>query len=504
MKNLLHNLSIIVFSIIALIILQLPAFGQSKGTIRPFTSYGYFQPNIGLSQYYGDLNKDNLFNKNPKFAFGGILGYQVSPVIGLRAQLLKANLYSERTDQDVKLGSNLIDGALNITVNINELFSEYNNKRYLNFYLFSGIGATSYKSKLESVSAGTVLQENTARQNEVILPLGAGAAIRLSDKLSVNLEYGDHITFKGTGLDFQEGKKRNDHYSYASAGLQIRFGKTDADGDGVKDKDDLCPDVPGKSALAGCPDKDSDGIADKDDDCPETAGKADFKGCPDTDGDGVPDKDDSCPKLTGKKELSGCPDKDEDGIADKDDKCPDMFGKAEFQGCPDRDGDGVTDNVDDCADIKGLKEFAGCPDTDGDGIPDNKDNCPEEAGITSTKGCPEEFKGAVLQKIVYFNTDESVVLAQNIIDLNEISAYMNENPAAVLSVSGHTDARESEEYNLRLSEKRADYVIDYLRKKGMTSKNIDKSFFGKSKPAADNSTVEGRALNRRVEMKITK
>ena len=282
------------------------------------------------------------------------------------------------------------------------------------------------------------------------------------------------------------------------------FRSKDSDGDGVKDKADLCPGVPGKVELAGCPDKDNDGIADKDDACPEIAGKAEFKGCPDTDNDGIPDKDDACPTVAGKKDLSGCPDKDGDGIADKDDKCPDMPGRKELRGCPDKDGDGIIDSEDACPDVKGLAKFKGCADTDGDGIPDNLDKCPDVAGSTASNGCPEVLKGAILKKTVYFNIDESMVLAQYIIILNEVAAYMNENPDARLSVAGHTDSRESAEYNMRLSEKRADYVIDFLKKKGMKSTKVEKTFFGKNKPVADNKTAEGRALNRRVEIEITK
>ena len=274
----------------------------------------------------------------------------------------------------------------------------------------------------------------------------------------------------------------------------------------------MCLETPGKKELAGCPDKDNDGIADKDDACPDVVGKAEFKGCPDTDGDGIPDKDDACPTVTGKKELSGCPDKDGDGIADKDDKCPDVAGKKELKGCPDKDGDGIIDSEDDCPTIKGSTKLAGCPDTDGDGIADNKDNCPDKPGVAANNGCPEINKesttgsvaGTIIEKIVYFDTDKSIVLAKNIIDLNEIVAYMNENPDASISVTGHTDIRESVEYNMRLSERRADYVIAYLKKKGMKTANLHKSFFGKSKPAADNSTPEGMALNRRVEIKVTK
>lgn len=504
MKNNPIRMAMIVLAIIAFNLVSITSSAQDELNKVPMRSYLYLQPNIGITQYFGDINESNLINENFKLGYGGVLGYQISPIFGIRSQFLKTNLYGERTDQNLKFNSNLWDAALHLTLNINEIFAEYNDKRVVNFYLFGGGGLTSYKSTLESITPSAVLESHADWQNEFILPFGGGVSFRLSNSLSINLEYGDHITFKSDNLDFTDGAKKNDHYSFASAGLQIRFGAKDTDNDGVKDKDDVCPEIPGTIELAGCPDKDEDNIADKDDACPDIAGKAEFKGCPDGDGDGIPDKDDACPQAPGKKELNGCPDKDGDGIIDKDDKCPDEVGKKEFNGCPDRDGDGIIDKEDLCPDVKGMANYAGCPDTDGDGIPDNKDKCPEIAGPAATFGCPEAFKGAVMQKTVYFNTDEAIVLAQNILDLNEIAAYMNENPEAVVTVAGHADSRESEEYNLRLSEKRADYVIEYLQKKGMTSLNIEKSFFGKSKPIADNNTSEGRALNRRVEIKITR
>lgn len=504
MSSYLYRFSLIAFVIVVLQLSAKKTFAQEVKTGNPFKGYLYLQPNAGVSQYYGDLNKDDLWNKNPKPGFGAALGYQISPAFGIRGQFLKTKLYSESFDRNEKFSSDLWDGALNLTLNINEIFADYNDKRFLNFYLFGGAGISSFSSKIEDFTTGAVISESAQTQNEFFVPVGAGVSLRLSNTFSINLEYGDHMTFKDNSLDLTAAGKPRDHYSYASAGLNIRFGAKDTDGDGVKDKADLCPDIPGKVELAGCPDKDDDGIADNEDACPDIAGKAEFKGCPDTDGDGIIDSEDACPTVAGKKELDGCPDKDNDGIADKDDKCPDIYGKRELVGCPDRDGDGIADNNDDCPDIKGLAKYAGCPDTDGDGIPDNKDNCPDVAGLVANNGCPEVLMGAVLQKVVYFDIDASNALAKYIIDLNEISSYMNEHPEATISVAGHTDSRESVEYNLRLSEKRADYVINYLKKKGMKSMKIDKSFFGKSKPVADNSTSEGRALNRRVEIRITK
>ena len=503
MRNNQLKTALIVFSVIAFNLISISTWAQDKLNNKKMISYFYLQPNFGVSQYFGDINKPNLTNKEFQFGYGAVLGYQITPVFGVRGQFVKTKLKGERDDQNLKLKSNIWDAALNLTININEIFAEYNEKRFVNFYLFGGAGFNSFKSTLESITPSVVVNSHAKRQNELFVPVGAGASFRLSKSLAINLEYGDHIVFNSDALDFTDGDKRNDHYSYASAGLQIKLGPFDKDGDGIKDKKDACPDAYGKFELAGCPDKDNDGIADKDDACPEVAGKAEFKGCPDTDGDGIIDTQDACPDAAGKAEFGGCPDKDNDGIADKDDKCPDVAGKKEFAGCPDRDGDGIIDNEDICPDIRGLAQFKGCPDTDGDGIPDNNDNCPEVAGIAANNGCPED-KGPLAEKIVYFNSDGSVVIDKYTFELNEIAAFMNEHPDVTISVTGHADNRESIDYNLRLSEKRADFVVNYLKKKGMTSLKIEKSFFGKSKPVADNNTKEGRALNRRVEIKVTK
>ena len=97
----------------------------------------------------------------------------------------------------------------------------------------------------------------------------------------------------------------------SSATINFRFGNRDRDKDGVLDKDDLCPDVPGPKENDGCPwpDTDGDGILDKDDACPEVPGPKENNGCPwpDTDGDGILDKDDACPTVPGLPEYKGCP-----------------------------------------------------------------------------------------------------------------------------------------------------------------------------------------------------
>jgi OmpA-OmpF porin, OOP family len=485
-------------------LLSLASNAQKSPEQSNFQSHWNIQLNGGITQYFGDLNKDNLFNKSVKGGFGGILGYQVSPVIGLRGQFLKGKLNSKNELKQLRLNTDLWDASLQVTANINELFGEYNPKRFVNLYLFAGAGLTSFSSTQTNLSTGLGVDSIGKRQNELFVPVGLGAAFRLTKNLSLNLEYADHLTFKDNTLDMYTASKGHDQYSYLSAGIGFSFGyPRDKDKDGVKDKKDLCPDVAGKIELSGCPDKDNDGIYDYDDACPDAAGPAEFKGCPDSDKDGIPDKDDNCPELAGKREFKGCPDKDNDGVIDKDDKCPDMPGKKELGGCPDKDGDGVADIDDACPEWAGLAKFAGCPDKDNDGVPDNMDQCPDISGSVDNKGCPVQ-SSVLVNEVVYFNTDESIVIASYNQLLNKIAETMRDNPGIRITVDGHTDSREGLNYNLRLSEKRAEYVIKFLTDRAIDPQRLVKQFFGETRPVADNMTAEGRRLNRRVEIKSVK
>ena len=85
----------------------------------------------------------------------------------------------------------------------------------------------------------------------------------------------------------------------------------DTDGDGIPDKDDKCPTVPGVARYQGCPipDTDGDGINDELDKCPTVPGVAKYNGCPipDTDGDGINDEEDKCPLTPGVASNYGCP-----------------------------------------------------------------------------------------------------------------------------------------------------------------------------------------------------
>ena len=263
--------------------------------------------------------------------------------------------------------------------------------------------------------------------------------------------------------------------------------------------------VIGVSYNFGVQDSDKDGVSDKKDVCPEIPGLKEFEGCPDTDGDGIPDNKDACPEEAGSAEMNGCPDQDGDGIADNEDACPDKAGSAEMNGCPDSDGDGVADNLDKCPEQVGDVANNGCPwdDGDGDGVADKDDACPEEAGDAANNGCPAvpqkliDFLQADNSKIL-FRADSYSVPNNAISKLNDLKAVLEEYPDASITIEGHASEDGSSEYNQKLSDKRANSVKDALIAAGIDANRLETKAYGETKPVVDNNTKGGRAANRRV------
>jgi OOP family OmpA-OmpF porin len=103
---------------------------------------------------------------------------------------------------------------------------------------------------------------------------------------------------------------------------------------------------------------------------------------------------------------------------------------------------------------------------------------------------------------VLFDFDLDQLTDSARIQLNEIHQLLLNNPAMFMEISGHTDEIGSTEYNVELSKRRAERVIQYLADKGINRSRLRIEYFGKSQPTADNTTEEGRHQNRRVEFQI--
>lgn len=337
---------------------------------------------------------------------------------------------------------------------------------------------------------------------DVQIPVGIGVDIRMWPRAYFNI---------GTEYRFSHTEDRNNFIH--GIGFKYLLGKggssMDMDGDGVVDSLDLCPTVYGLKAFNGCPDTDGDGVPDNLDECPTVAGPALTNGCPDADKDGIPDKDDLCPNEPGTRENKGCPslDRDGDGIPDAIDECPDTPGNKSAKGCPDADEDGVPDHLDECPDVVGLKMFNGCPDTDGDGIEDRYDRCPTVPGTKENRGCPDIDKAdkeklEFAMKSVQFELGKTVLLPSSHATLNDIADIMKRYPEYHLEISGHTDPSGKIETNRLLSTNRAKACYNYLVSKGVSTGRMTYAGFGPDRPRYDNSTENGRILNRRVEFSM--
>jgi len=104
---------------------------------------------------------------------------------------------------------------------------------------------------------------------------------------------------------------------------------------------------------------------------------------------------------------------------------------------------------------------------------------------------------------VTFAVDSTVISPAFQQTLNQIAESLKTYPDSLIDVYGHTDSTGSDAYNQGLSERRAQSVANYLSMRGVAAARVRSQGFGKQYPVASNDTAEGRALNRRVEIKIT-
>jgi len=334
----------------------------------------------------------------------------------------------------------------------------------LNPYLFGGYGLTNFSDNDNDEG-----QFPSTESSRTVL-----------GGIGINVPIGDNLNINASASYRSSNESGTYNHLQHVIGLNYTFGTGDRDKDGVSDKKDECPDIPGLK---------------------------EFNGCPDTDGDGIPDNKDACPEEAGPESLKGCPDNDGDGIPNSEDACPDDAGSAEMNGCPDSDGDGVADNEDNCPDTAGDKENNGCPwaDADGDGVPDKDDSCPDVAGDAANNGCPEVPKSLVEflesdQSKILFTASSSNINNGGKASLDKLKEMLDMYPNAAVTISGHASSDGSTAYNQKLSEQRAASVKAYLVSKGVDASRIDTVGYGESKPVQSNKTRKGRAMNRRAEI----
>lgn len=392
---------------------------------------------VDLTASVGEIDNDRLRIKDEFFVNAGL---------GLRFKILK--------------GESWFDPYLRIGANYNHYdFTSLGDVVPAGFAVYQNHeGNPDLDAGGNPIVVDYLYQEPKTAKDHFGVSGGAGINFWFTKNLGLNIA-SDYNWIPSTKTDYFD-------FFQHTVGVTFRFGNKDRDGDGINDDVDDCPDTPGiPSDIPGC------------------------NGCPDSDGDGLCDVLDECPNEAGPMENNGCPilDRDGDGILDVDDDCPDTPGVA--------------------SSIPGCN---GCPDSDGDGVCDGKDECPNEFGTVENNGCPEmadpctdmqAIKDALKNVLFEYNSDK--LTAESMSTLDNIAPLLTskniKNPHWL--VEGHTDNVGSQNYNLPLSEKRANSVKNYLVSKGVSSSILKAVGFGLALPVTTNDTAEGRARNRRVEMK---
>lgn len=321
--------------------------------------------------------------------------------------------------------------------------------------------------------------------------LGPGAALRFD----ATLDYLPSPILEGPGVDIEMM-----HLGF-QAGLNFRIGRErpkDSDQDGVVDDLDAC---------AGSP----------------LGEPVDARGCAlppgDADGDGVADPSDRCAGTPAgaRVDAGGCPlptDLDRDGVMDDVDACGETPAatRVDARGCPvDGDGDGVLNSSDACPDTPSGTDVdgRGCPlpkDSDGDGVLDPNDDCPDTAAGTraDSRGCAiifETGETSVVLDGVTFASGRATLTPDARTILDRVAASLVNAKDVSVEVQGYTDNTGSRDTNVRLSAERADAVRAYLISKGVPAERLTARGYGPTSPIEPNTTAEGRARNRRVELK---
>ena len=190
----------------------------------------------------------------------------------------------------------------------------------------------------------------------------------------------------------------------------------------------------------------------------------------------------------------------------------DALGRESLQMVADASNCGFTTDANAISSPAGMSDFvknvffdAGQPvqdcsvlDDDHDGVNNCNDKCPD-----TPKGAIVDKHGCWAYHGVFFDFDKDTIKPQFEPLLKNAAEVMEINPGLTVEIQGHTDSMGSEEYNQKLSERRAKAVKNALINRGVNGRRMTTVGFGEAKPAESNETEEGRAFNRRVSFERT-
>ncbi len=314
-------------------------------------------------------------------------------------------------------------------------------------------------------------------------------------------------------------------------GVSVMLGSRpipDSDGDGILNNRDRCANTPSGAQVddVGCPaDSDGDGVANGIDRCANTAVGAivDAVGCTrDSDDDNIPDGIDKCPDSPAGVlvDATGCPrDSDADGIADGLDRCSatPRGATVDALGCPgDEDADGILDGLDRCprTSIGATVNSRGCasgqqgrqPTTPPRDTTSPRDTAratpPPAPAAPPTLGPAAPAVGAAMVlEGVSFESGSARLQPGSYVQLDSVAKVLLASPRQRVEIGGHTDNSGTPADNQHLSTLRAEAVRNYLVAKGVPYQQMVARGYGATMPRTPDTTPQGKAANRRVEVR---
>jgi len=364
-----------------------------------------------------------------------------------------------------------------IPIDLRLLITPFNSES-INPYFYLGAGLLNLSADKLPISVTPEKLDDSDWSAQ--FPFGIGTEIKLSDEFLLDLSVGASYT---TTENLNSYKITDFNDAWINGGIGLIYAgenlNSDKDGDGLTKREEL-----ELGTDPDNPDSDGDGLNDGDE---MKKYNTDPKNA-DSDNDGLKDGE----EILKYKTNPGKVDTDEDGLNDYDEL---MKHKTDPLN-PDSDG------LNDGEEVMKYKTDPLKADTDGGTVLDGK----EVANGTNPLDPSDDVPKAAVEKElsfdnVHFAFDKFNLTkdAQKTLDAiyDELSKYSE----SKIFLSGHADAIGTEEYNMKLSENRANAIKNYLVKKGLNENLLNVEWFGESKPVAPNETDEGRAKNRRGEIK---
>lgn len=148
-------------------------------------------------------------------------------------------------------------------------------------------------------------------------------------------------------------------------------------------------------------------------------------------------------------------------------------------------------------------------DADGDGVPDAQDKCPNTpaAHKVDATGCTVYVEQVAsvgdVDIEIRFPFDSATIPQSQLSDVNQLAAFLKRFPEATVAIEGHASNIGHPDYNLRLSQRRADSVAAILKAEGIDASRISATGYGITKPRAQGNTREAHRANQRIEAKVT-